>query len=868
MDEGRGKALLISLATLLIATAVPSSAESLLVNGDFEEGAGGDVPGWSLGFYPQQLGDIRTVIHRSQARAKSGRWSLRIDTGPVLGEETTLVFNGSVSDTVARRRGGTLLLSGWVYVEPGTAARPIQMRLRMFGRDREGRSTFLGDVLQVTAYGKPGRWVRFQAAGSGPTSEVTSMDLHCSISPDILRTVQFLDGLRLEPVVPPPLKVRLPSSAVWRDQGILAVEVHVNRPSKAPAGLTLSLLAPNGKAVAECRRSPLTSVVGLPLPKVKPAEGRYLLRGELRDGNGAVIASAVTPVHLVASPWEGAPAKLRIQARRAIAGVPPGFRVMGTTAPTDAPDVVPSQPEMTSSDIDLTPWRDRGYVAFSRHYLDDISRLGRPRPGELTAVRLFASRGEYEPAVVAVWAIRPQKGVRVSVSDLLGRNAVITATNVDVRVVRRMRGLPPFLEKRQGVDIPGGQTQAFWLTVYVPREAPAGFYHGDIEITAQNARPTHVPLLLRVLPFALPPPPKGYGFWWKMDGRWNGYYSKERNAAVEQIRKQFILLREHGCNMVSCYGMPRMAKADGTFAFDFSQDHWAHDQFSLADFFNLGRETGFLSRRVPIQYPGAESLHSDWIARLVGADRLSNAFAEFYKSACRRIAGWAEEQGFTLAFACVDEIGNAPERRRDALRFYRLAKEAGVLTSVTDNSMHGGVHLMGQPRFDDIIDMRLYNFLVPEMIAHAERSGDRLWLYNLGSAGWDAKCDRFVFGLFTERCGAEGYSQWAFQWPSGNANPYEAAAAGQSTGWHYALPAPDGPLPTLALEGVREGIDDARYLHLLPAGARSAFVGDIEPVSTAIPRYLEGWGGEAFEIRRWRIARRALAGPLLHPQKD
>lgn len=860
MDEGRRKALLMVLAALLIAAAAHVEAESLLVNGDFEEGAGGDVPGWSRSFYPQQLGDIRTVIHRSQARAKSGRCSLRIDTGPVLGEETTLVFNGSVSDTAARRRGGTLLLSGWVYVEPGTSARPIQMRLRMFGRDREGRSTFLRDALQVTAYGKPGRWVRFQAAGPCPTSEVTSMDLHCSISPDVVRTVQFLDGLRLEPVVPPPLEVRLPSSAVWRDQGTMAVEVHVNRPSKPPAVLTLSLLAPNGKAVAQCRRSPLTSVMGLPLPKVKAAEGRYLLRGELRDDKGAVIASAVTPVHLVASPWEGASCRPRTQAKRAVGGVAPGFRVMGTTAPTDAPDVAPSQPEMTSSDVDLTPWHDRGYVVFSRHYLHDISRLGRPRPDELGAVRLFASRGEYEPAVLAVWAMRAQKAVRVSVSDLVGTDAVITAANVDLRIVRRMRGLPPFLEKRQTVHISAGQTQAFWLTVYVPREAPAGFYHGDIEITPQNARPTHVPLLLRVLPFALPPPPKGYGFWWKMDGRWNGYYSKERDAAIEQIRKQFILLREHGCNMVSCYGMPRMAKADAAFTFDFSQDHWAHDRFSLADFFSLGRETGFLSRRVPIQYAGAESLHSDWVARLVRTDRFSAAFAEFYKDACRRIAGWAKQQGFTLAFACVDEIGNAPERRRDALRFYRLAKEAGVLTSVTDNSMHGGVHLMGQPRFDDIIDMRLYNFVVPEMIAHAKRSGDKLWLYNLGSAGWDAKCDRFVFGFFTERCGAEGYSQWAFQWPSGNANPYEAAVAGQSAGWHYALPAPDGPLPTLALEGVREGIDDARYLHLLPPGARSALLWQIEPMSTAITSYLDGWGGQAFEILRWRIARRALAG--------
>jgi hypothetical protein len=210
----------------------------------------------------------------------------------------------------------------------------------------------------------------------------------------------------------------------------------------------------------------------------------------------------------------------------------------------------------------------------------------------------------------------------------------------------------------------------------------------------------------------------------------------------------------------------------------------------------------------------------------------------------------------------VDEIGNSAERRQEALRFYRLAQEAGVLTSVTDNSMHGGVHLMAQPRFDDIIAMRLYNFITPEMIAGARTSDDRLWLYNLASGGWDARRDRFVFGLFTERCAAEGCAQWAFQWPNGNTDPYEAAAAGESSGYHYALPAPDGPLPTLALEGVREGVDDARYLALLRQDSPesvAARLDDIEPLGTTVEAYVSRHSGSFLDVRRWRMAREAMA---------
>ncbi|MFN4180420.1 MAG: hypothetical protein ACK4I8_08910, partial [Armatimonadota bacterium] len=60
------------------------------------------------------------------------------------------------------------------------------------------------------------------------------------------------------------------------------------------------------------------------------------------------------------------------------------------------------------------------------------------------------------------------------------------------------------------------------------------------------------------------------------------------------------------------------------------------------------------------------------------------------------------------------------------------------------------------------------------------------------------------------------------------------------------------------LEGVREGIDDARYLNLLSPKQRNTFLAGIKPFSTAIPEYLAGQSGKAFDVLRWRIAREAL----------
>jgi hypothetical protein len=860
----------LGLLAALLASTGPGRAQnapSLMANGGFESGDAGQPAAWSCSLYPEAA-DAGTCLLRSSERARSGEWALKVDTDPVLGQDLTLVFNGAVSDQAAAMRKRELSLSGWVYVQPGSATRPINMRLRTFGPDASGTSTFLGDILSVQVMGKPGEWTEFQASGTTPDAQITSIDLHCGIRPDAVRTVQFLDDIWLGPPLRPPLSVQLPCTSLWLDTEVLAVEADL-APAEARGGaLRFRLLDAKGREMARWQRDAASGVFGLDLPARGLVEGPYVLQAEVLSEDGRPDASAEAPLVLVGSPWKGAPA--RLGGGEPVGGDVAGFEAVGTTAPTDLADARPEGAEPLSPDLPMGEWERRGYVAFSRHCLDPVSRLGRPRPGEAGPIRLFACPGEYEPATISVWAIREQREVALTVGEPKGEARSIPASSIDLRVVRTVKGLPAFLERRPIVSIAAGQTQTFWLTLHVPSETPPGFYRGEVTVHPAGSEAIRLPLLLRVLPLALPAPQKGYGFWWKMDGRWNGYYSQDRDAALDQIRKQFVLLHEYGCNMASCYGMPRMTKAeDGTIAFDFGQDHWGHDRFSLADFFRLGRETGLLSTEQPIQYVGAESLHSDWVARAVGLDLDAPAFDEFYRDACRRVDRWAKEQGFTFAFACVDEIGNSAERRRDALRFYRLAQEAGVLTSVTDNSMHGGVHLMAQPQFDSVIAMRLYNFITREMIASARVSGDHLWLYNMASGGWDPKRDRFVFGSLTERCGAEGCAQWAFQWPNGNTDPYQAAAAGEATGYHYALPAPDGPLPTLALEGVREGVDDARYLALLrersPQSA-AARLDDIEPLSTDVGAYLSTRSGNSLDVRRWQMAREAM-GKRAAPQR-
>ena len=125
--------------------AADQNADSLLNNGGFEAGTSDNVPGWTRAFYPQRQG-IERCVGPSSEQTHSGKRSLKIDTSAVLGEEVTLVFNGSVSPQAVALRGKMLILTGWIYVQPGAALRPIGIVLRAFGKDGAGKSAFLGTV--------------------------------------------------------------------------------------------------------------------------------------------------------------------------------------------------------------------------------------------------------------------------------------------------------------------------------------------------------------------------------------------------------------------------------------------------------------------------------------------------------------------------------------------------------------------------------------------------------------------------------------------------------------------------------------------------------------------------------------------------
>lgn len=86
--------------------------------------------------------------------------------------------------------------------------------------------------------------------------------------------------------------------------------------------------------------------------------------------------------------------------------------------------------------------------------------------------------------------------------------------------------------------VTAGQNQPFWITVYVPTDAPAGDYTTTLTVTV-NGVAQAVPIKLHVYDFALP---KKIGF----DGNWNLSFEKlGGSASLQAVEKLKTWLYEH-----------------------------------------------------------------------------------------------------------------------------------------------------------------------------------------------------------------------------------------------------------------------------------------------------------------------------------
>ncbi|MCS7209723.1 MAG: DUF4091 domain-containing protein [Fimbriimonadales bacterium] len=156
-------------------------------------------------------------------------------------------------------------------------------------------------------------------------------------------------------------------------------------------------------------------------------------------------------------------------------------------------------------------------------------KVGRTRalPKETrTAVRVSAARGEYEPVQIVLRPTQPLRLLKAELSDLRSKQARIPAQHLELREVAYVYvqyptdslGAPdeypdPLPPLQTPLQLPAGQNQPLWLTVYVPYGTPDGTYKGTLTLHTSRGV-LKVPLELTVYDFDLPRTPtlrSGFG---------------------------------------------------------------------------------------------------------------------------------------------------------------------------------------------------------------------------------------------------------------------------------------------------------------------------------------------------------------------
>ena len=138
-------------------------------------------------------------------------------------------------------------------------------------------------------------------------------------------------------------------------------------------------------------------------------------------------------------------------------------------------------------------------------------RLGSP------TVSLELARNEYESFQIGMLSPVDLKDVTVECSDLVLKDhpdVRIDRKHLDWKQVGFVRAdrITPHPKETEGLpgwwpdpllpverfDVPAGQTQPVWITVFAPKETEPGVYHGTISLIPQNAPKTDIPLVVTV----------------------------------------------------------------------------------------------------------------------------------------------------------------------------------------------------------------------------------------------------------------------------------------------------------------------------------------------------------------------------------
>jgi hypothetical protein len=517
-------------------------------------------------------------------------------------------------------------------------------------------------------------------------------------------------------------------------------------------------------------------------------------------------------------------------------------------------------------------------VGMTVYTVDGLTRV-RPHdaPRAAPSVHIKAARNEYEPFQVVVRAGEEGlQGVMVRVSDWRGaRGRVISRKHVTLYREHYVEvktpspkskegagwypdALIPFVSPIDGKPLKGGRfvaapfdvqphtNQPVWVDVFVPKDAAAGDYTGTVTVTAQNQKAVTIPVKLTIWNFTLPDMPSLRSHFGGFGRRVAMAHKMDANAPefrVVERRYAEAMAAHRLCPPIPPYLQPKV-NPDGSI--DPTETHAA-----LKEWMERFHVNGF-----PLRLLSADPKDRERTVR-----HLQAMFAYLKQN------GWEK-----FAYIYVLDEPNDADAYEQVRQRAKIIHEAqpGIKVLCTEQPTPT------KPEWGTLVgsvDIWVPLWPLFEEKSGAERlaAGEELWSYTAlcqGAAGKETPFWQIDFPLLNYRIpmwmswryGMTGLLYWTtVYWEKAGdvwTNPltiYERFN-GEGVLFYPGVDVGiDGPVASLRLKQIREGMEDYEYFKLL------ADAGDKEFVNQTVRRLARSWTEWETDASRLLAAREEMA---------
>ncbi len=468
-------------------------------------------------------------------------------------------------------------------------------------------------------------------------------------------------------------------------------------------------------------------------------------------------------------------------------------------------------------------------------------------------LRVELARNEFEPIQLAVRCPGATNRLRISVSPLLGPGgAALPPVKIErvgyvpvdypsayyttdvpewCRKVPRGAGStdgwagwwPDPLAPCTDVELGPDQTQPIWLTMHAPKQARPGNYQAQVTFVSGAQKSIKIPLTVRVLPFALPEQGRLRAIFDFRFGPGGGFGS---GADSKEHRKQWLrFIAEHRLGIDAIDPPPKFSYKDGKVTMDAT----AFDEMARFCFDELGMNVAYTPQFFylfgwaypPKKFFGLEPFTPEW----------TSAFQQAY----RLFTDHIRQNGWHDRF--VYYISDEPHFQHEFV-VEQMKKLCALIHEVDpDIPIYSSTwrHCAAWDRSLDLWGIGQYGCFPVADMETLQRAGKQMWFTCDGQMATDTPylATERLLPYYCFKYGVGGFEFWGLAWWT--YNPWQA-------GWHqfirqsdegkkyYWIRYPDGdgylaypgafagvegPVSTIRLEQVRQGLEDYEAMALL-----------------------------------------------------